>query len=553
MKRKALIILLVLTTLALSVYSASKADDYYRDTRNSVNLFAEIYSNIIENYVDVVDPEPFIQAAVDGMLGELDPYTSFFDRKGTERLRDRSRGEYGGLGMRVGLQGEERRITIIAPFDGTPASRAGLRPGDVILGVDSIDVTDMPLDEAVTYMRGKPGTPIMMRIERPGHGAMEFNLVRDVIVLHDVQLATLLEDGVGYIKLNSFSENAARDLETALVDLRLQGMEALVLDLRSNPGGLLSAAVDVTDLFLPEGASIVSTRGRNGELLDEYTGSRKSLLPPEMPMAVLVNQGTASAAEIVSGSLQDHDRALVLGSNSFGKGLVQGVINLPDNRTLKITKARYYLPSGRLIQRIEYFRDNETLDHTLSGMSLTSDTLFHTSHGRDVLSGRGIIPDIEVEALELSRFTSEVWRQRKVFDYLTRLETEQGLPETVEVTDELLSGLRSFLAEDEFELSQVGAVELDSLEAKIERAEYPVATMEALEALREQLQSDVPEEFDRNRVELERLLLLELADRLEGDEGRVRASLLQDPVLEEARAVLTKQERLFGLLNIETE
>ncbi len=553
MKRKSLIILLVLTTLALSVYSASKADEYYRDTRDSVNLFAEIYSNIIENYVDVVDPEPFIQAAVDGMLDELDPYTSFFDRQGSERLRDRSRGEYGGLGMRVGLQGDERRITIIAPFDGTPASRAGLRPGDVILKVDSINVTDMPLDEAVTYMRGRPGTPIIMQIDRPGQGTMEFNLVRDVIILHDVQLAALLEDGVGYIKLNSFSENAARDLETALVDLRLQGMKALVLDLRSNPGGLLNAAVDVTDLFLPEGAPIVSTRGRNGELIDEYTGRRKAVLPLEMPLAVLVNQGTASAAEIVSGALQDHDRALVLGSNSFGKGLVQGVINLPDDRTLKITKARYYLPSGRLIQRIEYFRDNETLNHTLSGINFTSDTLFQTNNGRDVLSGRGIIPDIEVDALQLSRFTSEVWRQRKVFDYLTSIETEQGLPETVEVTDEQLSGLRSFLMDCDFELMPVGAVELDSLEAKIERAEFPAATLEALETLRGQLQSDVSDEFERNREELERLLLLELADRLEGNEGRVRASLLQDPVLEEACAVLTKQERLFGLLNIEME
>ena len=553
MKKKLLIILLVLTTLALSVYSASKVDDYYRDTRNSVNLFAEIYSNIIENYVDVVDPEPFIQAAVEGMLGELDPYTSFFDREGTERLRDRSRGEYGGLGMRVGLQGEERRITIIAPFDGTPASRAGLRPGDVIIGVDSIDVTDLPLDEAVTYMRGKPGTPITMRIDRPGQGTLEFDLVREVIILHDVQLTTLLEDNVGYIKLNSFSENAARDLETALVDLRLQGMEALVLDLRSNPGGLLSAAVDVTDLFLPAGTPIVSTRGRNGELIDDYVGRRKAVLPADIPMAVLVNQGTASAAEIVSGALQDHDRALVLGNNSFGKGLVQGVINLPDEKTLKITKARYYLPSGRLIQRIEYFRDNETLDHTLSGVSLSSDTLFHTSNGREVLSGRGIIPDIQVDALELSRFTGEVWRQRKVFDYLTTLETAQGLPVVVEVTDQLLLGLNSFLIDCDFEVPLVGVAELDSLEAKIERAELSAEALDALEALREQLQTDVTDEFDRNRDELERLLLLELADRLDGDAGRVRASLLQDPVLDEACDVLIRQERLFGLLNIEME
>jgi carboxyl-terminal processing protease len=553
MKKKLLIILLVLTTLALSVYSASKVDDYYRDTRNSVNLFAEIYSNIIENYVDVVDPEPFIQAAVEGMLGELDPYTSFFDREGTERLRDRSRGEYGGLGMRVGLQGEERRITIIAPFDGTPASRAGLRPGDVIIGVDSIDVTDLPLDEAVTYMRGKPGTPITMRIDRPGQGTLEFDLVREVIILHDVQLTTLLEDNVGYIKLNSFSENAARDLETALVDLRLQGMEALVLDLRSNPGGLLSAAVDVTDLFLPAGTPIVSTRGRNGELIDDYVGRRKAVLPADIPLAVLVNQGTASAAEIVSGALQDHDRALVLGNNSFGKGLVQGVINLPDEKTLKITKARYYLPSGRLIQRIEYFRDNETLDHTLSGVSLSSDTLFHTSNGREVLSGRGIIPDIQVDALELSRFTGEVWRQRKVFDYLTTLETTQGLPVVVEVTEQLLRGLNSFLVDCDFEVPLVGVAELDSLEAKIERAELPSETLDALEALREQLQTDVTDEFDRNRDELERLLLLELADRLDGDAGRVRASLLQDPVLDEACDVLIRQERLFGLLNIEME
>ncbi|MBL7033072.1 MAG: S41 family peptidase [Candidatus Delongbacteria bacterium] len=554
MRRKILITLLVLTTVALSVYSASKADNYYRETRKNVSLFSEIYLNIIENYVDVVNPEPFIQAAVDGMLDELDPYTAFFDQQGTERLRDRSRGEYGGIGMRVGLQGAERRLTVIAPFDGTPAARAGLRPGDIILAVDSIDITEMPLDEAVTYMRGLPGTPVSLRIERPGlSGTMEFAFKREIILLHDVQLSTLLEKNIGYIKLNGFSEKAAIDLETALVDLRLQDMAALVLDLRSNPGGLLSAAVDVSDLFLPLEAPIVSTRGRNGELLEQFSSTRAPLLPPGMPLVVLVDQGTASAAEIVAGTLQDHDRAVIIGVNSFGKGLVQGVINLPSEKTLKITKARYYLPSGRLIQRVEYFRDNETLDHELSAMNISGDTLYSTSHGREVLSGRGIIPDIEVEAVTLSRFTGEIWRQRKVFDYLTELEIRQQLPVAVEVSESLLDGLSIFLADSEFKLPAAGAAELDSLEAIINREEYPETVLVTLQQLRLGMESNLAAEFAQYREEVSRLLLLELADRLEGSSGRVRASLRQDPVLERAMDLLQHRTEWLSMLNLVVE
>lgn len=559
MKRTTLFVLLVLT-VGLG-WSSTTRDDYYRSTRDNIDLFSEVYLNIIRDYVDVVDPEPFVQSAISAMVDQLDPYTTFFDEKDTERLRSTSRGKYGGIGMQVGIQGKNEEITVIAPMDGTPAARAGLAPGDVIVRVDTVSLKDMSLDEAVNLMRGDPGTPISLTIRRSGISELlEFHLKRAEILLKDVKLAQLLPESIsgdhqiGYVKLGGFSANAPGDLEKAVRGLLAEhDLDAFVLDLRSNPGGLLKSAVGVADLFLEKGKPIVSTRGREGKVLHEFNSEHVPVLPPDLPMAVLINNGSASASEIVTGALQDHDRALVAGQTSFGKGLVQSVVNLDNGKSLKITTARYYIPSGRLIQRIDYFHGNDVLNHDLTAMNVGQDTLFHTSNQRQVISGKGIIPDLELEPRRTSRYTTEVWRQGMFFDFVNTLDDSgQDLSLITEVGS-LLPDFRRFLEESEMEYRPAGMNLLDSLESTFSTEEYSNRVTEQLQKLKSALLSEGAGEFDTHQDELVQLLTLEIASRTGGTEGRQRAALDYDRVLKETLAHLLDGEYYASTLNLNNQ
>ena len=541
-------ILFLLLTGGVSRAETSR-ENYYRSTRANIKLFEEVYLKTVNNYVDVIDPEPFIREAVDGMLSRLDPYTAFFDEKGTERLRTNSSGHYGGLGMQVGLRGKPKELTVIAPFADTPASRAGIRPGDVILEVDSLTISGMPLDEAVNYMRGEPGTPVRLLIRRPGFSdPLEFHLERALINLKDVQLATLLENQVGYVKLNGFSRPAPQDLEAALEDLLDRGMKSLILDLRGNPGGLLRSAVAIADLFLPRDAEIVSTRGRDGELIRSYLSLHDPVLPPDLPMAVLINQGSASASEIVSGCLQDHDRAVLLGTNSFGKGLVQSIINLPDNNSMKITTARYYIPSGRLIQRIDYFADNPILNHRLSASNAFTDTLFSTEHGRRVISGRGIDPDITVKKEKLSRFTTELWREGKFFAFVTALAATGELDSTTNVDASILSPFTAFLDSTGFRYRSPLLSDLDSLRSRLDDDQLTSPVNEALQTLAAALETENDTGVSEHAPEIIHMLRLETAAYFHGGAGRALAALEDDPVLRKALEILGDSLRYHEIL-----
>jgi carboxyl-terminal processing protease len=439
--------------------------------------------------------------------------------------------------MQVGQRGSDKRLTVIAPFEDSPAWKAGLLPGDIITEIDGQPTGEDKLSNIVSRMKGEPGTPVTITVERPGYGTpMVYNLVRELITIQDLKFAGIIDgkQGLGYVRLTGFSGKATESLEDALKDLNDQGLRKLVLDLRGNPGGLLREAVGVADLFLPKGALIVETRGRDNEVLKQYYSDNDPLFDGEL--VVLVNQGSASASEIVSGAIQDLDRGVIVGETTYGKGLVQSVMSLDASSKVKLTTAKYYIPSGRLIQRIDYFDDNKVLYHDPEGDQ--ADTLFHTTEGRLVVGGRGIQPDLEQEAEAWPFFVSELWRANLFINFLTDRE-RQGQPiARTKVDDALLDEFQTYIQAQEFTFKPSGSKELEELEKIIERESYGSPVAEALIGLRQKLEGDPEQHFAQNRQWIERLLTGEVLSRADGQDARTRHTLEYDRQFEAARTLL---------------
>ena len=532
----------MLVLLLLIGSSANQTrDEYFDDVRKNLNRFGEVYRSLAFRYVDQIDPEASIEAAIQGLMNELDPYTDYFIDEAAQDLEDISRGQYGGFGMEVGLRGSEKRITVISPFEGTPAWEAGMQPGDIIDEVEGKSTRDRKLSDVVKLIKGEPGTPVRLSILRPGYSdPLDYELTRALITIRDVKFAGIVDedDGLGYIRMVRFSGKATESLRVTLEELLEQNLRRLILDLRGNPGGLLQQAAGVADLFLPEGTRIVSTRGRNGELVKDLAAQEPALFEGEL--VVLINQGSASASEIVAGALQDHDRAVVVGQQSYGKGLVQSVVDLDKEAKIKLTTARYYLPSGRLIQRIDYFEDNEVLDHDEPGAG--ADSLYYTMSGRRVIGGRGINPDHDTEPARRPHFINELWRKALFANFVADLEREGREPAGLEVDRKLLREFRKYLDDTGFEYQPNGGGQLDKLAEIIELESYGSPAERALRELREAISSSLDSQFDAHREWLELMLELELSDRRHGPDARLLKGLEQDEQYQAARALLSTDD-----------
>ncbi|MDX1740849.1 MAG: S41 family peptidase, partial [Rhodothermales bacterium] len=369
-------------------------DDDFFAVRKSFEIYGAVYEELVANYVDRVDPERLMRAGIHAMLNELDPYTVFFDEADNADMDIITRGSYGGVGLNVGMR--NGRITVIAPIEGASGYTQGVRAGDVLVRVGNRATDDLSLADVQTLMRGEPGTTVEIAVEREGVAApIDFLLTRERVKLHNVTYSGFVQNSsIGYIKLERFAHGAGREVRDAIETLQSEGeVEGLILDVRDNPGGLLNAAVEISELFVPAGAVIVSTNGRQDETKRVYTSRRPPLLP-DTPLVILTNRLSASASEIVAGAIQDLDRGLVVGQTTFGKGLVQVVRALPYNTSLKLTSSRYYTPSGRSIQSVSYRfgHDAET------PVADSAQVGYRTTGGRVVRGSRGIEPDISVEA-----------------------------------------------------------------------------------------------------------------------------------------------------------
>ena len=350
--RKYFIIIGIIVLCGTALFAVSKAD-VFKQIAVSQKLINDVYKYIVSNYADEIDVEQFTKKSIRNILNDLDPYTVFMEPEEGEGIDLLTKGKYGGVGMEIGKR--DGKITVVAPMADTPTMRAGIISGDVIVKIDTFVVKEMNLNEVARLIRGKKGTKVTLSIQRVGSdGVMKFTMIREDIKVKDVAYTGMLNDRIGYILLTRFSKNAAPGMEKALDQLKKENAEAIILDLRNNPGGLLQSSIDILDMFLPKGEKLLSTKGRTKGSNRTFFSKKDPVISSEIKLAILINEGSASASEIVSGAIQDLDRGVIIGRRSFGKGLVQSVYRLDEDRRLKMTTAKYYIPSGRLIQNPGY-------------------------------------------------------------------------------------------------------------------------------------------------------------------------------------------------------
>jgi len=395
------------------VFIGAVKNDIYRQIKDSQRTINNVYKYIITHYVDDINLERFTKMSIDNMLTELDPYTVYLvddQKSGIDMLTN---GKYGGVGIQIGKR--DNRITVIAPTDNSPAKKAGIQSGDVLIKIEGKDTKNMSMDDAAKLIRGKKGTDITLTIERFNEDEpIEFVLTREDIPVKDVSFSGMVDESIGYIRLTRFSKNSALEVEESLNSLLQNDLSSIILDLRDNPGGLLNSAISILDMFIQKGELLVWTSGKAKQSNKKYYSKKNPLVPSDIRIAVLINGGSASASEIVAGVIQDLDRGVVIGRKSFGKGLVQTVYNIDRNKALKVTTAKYYIPSGRLIQKSGYLPEDLLLDST------KVDTLFETIGGREVISGGGITPDHIIELEDRKPILLAALRKGMFFSYVQK-------------------------------------------------------------------------------------------------------------------------------------
>ena len=499
---------------------AATNNDIYRRIKDSQRTINNVYKYLITHYVDDINLEKFTKMSIDNMLSDLDPYTVYLVDDQKSGLDMITNGKYGGVGIQIGKRDDV--ITVIAPTEDSPAKRAGILAGDVLIKIDGKDTESMSMDDAAKLIRGKKGTKIILTIERFNEGEpIDFSLTREDIPVKDVSYYGMLDESIGYIRLTRFSKNSATEVEKAVNSLMGNDLTSIVLDLRDNPGGLLNSAVSILDMFIKKKELLVWTDGKAKQSKKKYYSKSDPIVPDDIQIAVLINGGSASASEIVAGVMQDLDRGVVIGRQSFGKGLVQTVYNLDRNKALKVTTAKYYIPSGRLIQKSGYLPD-EILADTAS-----VDSLFETSGGRVVKSGRGITPDYEIEPKERKPILIACLRKGLFFSYVQKNKHMYNSFEEVNNDPILLDKLEEYIMSHEEDLN----IKLDGENSYLDTKEKLMALDSnnisisgAIELLDSYFEEKAITQFDRESEDIKQWMLMEFAKQFDGEEGRMKVS-----------------------------
>ena len=516
-------------------------DDDFFELRKNFQIFGAAYEELVTGYVTPLDPERLMRVGLEAMLRDLDPYTTFIDEAENTDLRIMTRGQYGGVGLRIERRGG--RVTVTSPIEGTSGARQGVRTGDVLLRVGSKSIDTLSLDDVRTLLRGEPGTTIDIEVQRKGvSDPLIFTLTRERVRLPTVSHRSFVARGVGYVKLERFTRRAEPEVRTAIQHLQNQRtLQGLILDLRDNPGGLLDAAVGVSELVVPKGSVIVSTRGRLDDSERVYRSDREPLLH-DVPLVVLVNGYSASASEIVAGAVQDLDRGVVMGTTTYGKGLVQVVRSLPHNTSLKMTTAKYYTPSGRSIQSVNYANgDTSTVPDSLL-------QTYETAHGRHVRDQHGIEPDVRVPLSAPSALETSLAQQAAFFFFANHYAAQRDtLPDDFSVSAADLDAFRTWLREEDIRYSTKAERSVDAFEDRFVDAQL-ASVQDELEALRTALQEEKTEDFDQHETALRHRLEREILARFASKSEQVAAALRHDPQVDSAVSLLDDSSRYAALL-----
>lgn len=538
-------ILLLATTACAATRSPKGA------ISRNLDIFNALYKELQTQYVDTIDAEQSINTAIMAMLSEIDPYTEYMPADEQDDFLKITTGEYGGIGSYI--QQRDNGVCISEPFEGSPAQRAGLRAGDRILMIDNDSVSGWTHTKVSDRLRGQAGTELTVMVERPyvRDSIITVKMTRQKIQTPAVPYYGVINDGhTGYISLTQFTDKAAQEVRDALVALKKDpDVTSLILDLQGNGGGLLDAAVKIVGLFVPKNTEVLRTRGK-GLLNEKIYKTTSAPVDPDIPLVVLVDGGSASSAEIVTGALQDLDRAVVVGSRSFGKGLVQTTRPLPYDGLLKVTTGKYYIPSGRLIQAIDYSHRNPDGSVARIPDSLTS--VFHTAHGREVRDGGGITPDVKAEYNQLNRLTYNIMRDNWAFDYATRYAASHpsiGPARTFTISDSVFEDFKTFIDPDKFKYDKVCETMIKNLREAAETEGYMNDSVSAqLSVLERMLKHDLNHDLDQNRNSINMLLSDEIVKRYYYQRGHVENYLQWDAAVDSAISILNNPERYRSIL-----
>ena len=547
MKRKLILLPIIAITLA-SLFSFSNDSRKYLLSKQ-LSIFNAIVKELDLFYVDTIQPQKMIDKGIESMLKNLDPYTEYYSEEKADELKMLTTGKYAGIGSVIRYHEKEKTTAISLPYKGMPAEKAGLRAGDLILSIDGTDIKEIKIDSVSNMLRGTAGTIVTLKIKRPGtKEPMTIKIERASIAMPAITYYGIHNGNVGYVQLESFTDGCAKNMRRAIIELKSKGAETFIIDLRGNGGGLLNEAVDIVNLFVPKGETIVTTKGKIKQANYTYK-TEKEPIDTESPIVILVNGQSASAAEIVAGSLQDLDRAIVIGSRTFGKGLVQTTRQLPGGGYLKLTTSKYYIPSGRCIQALDYSHMLE--DGTSSRIPDSLTNIFHTASGREVRDGGGIRPDIEPKDDELSALLLYLLQDVALFDYTTNYHLTHNSIAPADnfiLTDSEYEDFKKYLKETKFSYDIQSLKVLEKLKQMIELEGYTEITKDDIASLEKKLQANLDFSLSHFSEYIKEIVESEIVTRYYGQQGAIIYSLRNDHDIEEACNILANKEKYKEIL-----
>lgn len=547
MKTKRILLATAAVIVLTCGLTALRNDDKSFEISKHLNIYATLFRDVNMFYVDEVNPGDLVTTSIKTMLKSLDPYTVYYPESEMEDVKLMTTGEYAGIGSVISKKGDN--VIIREPYKNSPAAKAGLLPGDIILSIDGNSTKGKNTEDVSTMLKGQPGKEITIKVSREYEAKpLEKKAIREKIQIPSVPYYGLANDTTGYIYLTSFTDKSAADVRSAIINLKNKGVKSLILDLRGNSGGLLDQAVEIVNYFVPKNSKVVSTKGKVKQWDKEYTANNNPIAP-DMPLAVLIDRGSASAAEIVSGALQDLDRAVLIGERSFGKGLVQTVRDLAYNTKLKVTTAKYYIPSGRCIQALDYSHRNP--DGSVGKVPDSLITEYSTQNGRKVYDGGGISPDIKIEPEEFARITQELVLQDITFDFVNNyaLRHPQISPiNDFKLSDGIYNEFQQYLKEKNFSYETESQQMLDKLIATAKAEKYYEGSKEEIEKLQKDFNHSVDRDMNLFKEEIVSFLTEQFIQRYYYLEGVIEYKMNQDKEVKKAVEILANREAYQKIL-----